>query len=154
MYSVIIYDNTVEFYRVDDVGASNRSVRFHEKIDLDTTLKNLEKIEDQRDNNHRWVKYELNDINLTLEIENKSIHKIFVAYDELESASLENNTNTIYEINDSKFTLKFIRLRIERSEDINSDSSPFRNEEIILYNDWHKNIKIIFTDSGYEVKYI
>jgi hypothetical protein len=154
MYSVIIYDNKVEFYRVDGVGSSGRSIRFREKIDLDTTLKDLEKIENQRDNNYRWIKYELNNINLTLEIENKSTHKIVVSCDELESASLENNTNVTYEINDSKFTLKFMRLRILHYEGINPDGGPFRNEEIILYNDWHKNIKVIFTASGYEVKYI
>jgi hypothetical protein len=69
---------------------------------------------------------------------------------------LEKNEKHTFGINDSVFSLKRLELTLEYLY-IDENQLPQRDpiwEHIFLYNDRHKNIKIIIKDSGYEIKYM
>jgi hypothetical protein len=135
-FDVIIFDDEVDFYQVDN---------------LNNTELNSKEI------STRWYKYEINNKNISIEIDNKTNMDIIIGFDGIvgsyHSDKLANNNTIKFEINDSIFDLKHISIRILYT-DIIIDRMKL-TDYLYLNNSRHKNIKIILNnDSGYEIQYM
>lgn len=160
-YIILIYDEKIDFFSVNDI---------HEDY------KNLFISRYQNDNIY-WQKEEINNKNITVEINNFTGESIFIRsngylFDTPEQIEvigngtvsgyyyieLEDAAKCIYTINDTIFSLKYIYFRIIYPKIFTNEelTSWYNNQETIsVDNKKHKNITIILNgyDSGYEIKY-
>jgi hypothetical protein len=169
-YHVLIYDDKVEFYSIDNVDFDGGNY----KIDSRYIGKFEENMKESGILSKRWNKYAINDDNIiSIEIENRSGRKILIISNGLNFGTegtlenteiLENNEIYKYRINDLIFSLKYLSFRIRYIKGIYSESNHGNisydfeqtDDDIILYNNnRQRNIKIIINhyDSGYEIKF-
>lgn len=157
-YIILIYDEKIDFFSVDDI---------HEDY------KNLSQY---LNSNIYWQKEEINNKNITVEINNFTGESIFIQsngylfYTPEQTniigngtvskyiIELEDTAKCIYTINDTIFSLKYIYFKITYPKIFTNEelTSWYHNQETIsVDNKKHKNITIILNgyDSGYEIKY-